>query len=166
MQRLLPGIDTIKFLALLLPMWVIFVGYSAAEERERIAYAFALVEKLEISKMIVDLVELSLQPHFERYEIPQKEGLIDDNLLRKYFLEEVKSSEEELKWNLAEIYSKYFTEDELKAILRFFDSPVGRIWRDNESMIQPEIDQVGHEWGQILTQRILKKFETTYGEKF
>jgi len=142
------------------------VGNVKGDEKEHLDYAFRLVEKTEMSKMFVDLVEASLRSYFDRYEepIPVNKAAIDP--FRKIFNEEVKASEEELKWNLAEIYAKYFTEAELTEIIRFFDSPVGKAWLDKNPMVLYEGEQIGHEWGQILTQRILKKYAETYGEKF
>ncbi len=66
---------------------------------------------------------------------------------------------------LAEIYAAHFTESELRWIPAFFDSPAGTTWLDKHLIIQTEGKQVGLGWGQLLIQRVLKKFEDRTGEK-
>lgn len=155
-----------KLITIALIICVFLVENGKSGEKEHLDYAFRLVEKTEMSKMFVDLVEASLQPYFDRYEKPNPENDTIVDPFRKIFIEEVNASEEELKWNLAEIYAKYFSEAELREIIRFFDSPAGKIWLEKNPMVLPDAEQIGQEWGEILTQRIMKKFESTYGEKF
>ena len=135
-------------------------------ENSRLELAFKLVEKTNMSKMFVDLAETSMEAYFERFETPGAEEPALANPLKKIFEDEVNLGHEELAWMLAEIYAAHFTENELGDILAFFDSPAGRAWLDKKLIIQTEGEQVGLEWGQLLTRRVLKKFEAQYGEKF
>jgi hypothetical protein len=155
-----------RFITIVLIICVFWIENGKSGEKEHLDYAYRLVEKTEMSKMFIDLVEASLQPYFDRYEEPNPENDTIVDPFRKIFIEEVNASEEELKWNLAEIYTKYFSEAELRGIIRFFYSPAGQTWLDKKSMVLHDGDQIGQEWGQILTHRIMKKFESAYGEKF
>ena len=40
------------------------------------------------------------------------------------------------------------------------------VWLEKRPMLQTEGEQIGLEWGQLLMQRVLKRFEALTGEKF
>lgn len=166
MNEASPLKDPVKYIIIALITCVFLAADGNGGEREHLNNAFRLVEKTEMSKMFIDLIEASLQSYFDRYEEanPENEAAIDP--FRRIFNEEVNASEEELKWNLAEIYAKYFSEKELKEIIHFFDSPTGKKWLDRKSMVLYDAEQIGQEWGQIMTHRIVEKFKSTYGEEF
>ena len=134
-------------------------------EKEHLELAFKIVEKTHMSKMFVDLSEAFMETYFERYETYGEQDPAKTNPLKKIFKDEVNSGEDELKWMLAEIYAAQFTENELRAILFFFNSPAGIAWLDKKLLILTESEQVGLEWGRLLTQRVLKNFETRYEKK-
>ena len=67
---------------------------------------------------------------------------------------------------LAEIYAGHFSENELREIVLFFNSSAGSAWLDKGPMLETEGEQIGLEWGQLLMQRVLKRFEEQTGEKF
>jgi hypothetical protein len=131
-------------------------------EKEHLELAFKIVEKTHMSKMFVDLSESFMETYFESSETYGEQDPAKTNNLRQIFRDEVNSGEDELKWMLAEIYADQFTENELRAILVFFNSPAGIAWLDKKLFIQTESEQVGLEWGRLLTQRVLKKFKTRY----
>lgn len=147
-------------------MVVMFAGQTQADDDQKLALAYSLVEKTKMSKMFVDLAESFMQNHFERYEKPGVENQMNANPLKKVFNNEVAQGEDELKWMLAEIYATHFTENELNRITIFFNSPAGKAWLDRKPIIETEVEQVGLEWGRLLTQRVLKRFEIQTGEKF
>jgi hypothetical protein len=151
-------------IALLLHL-LLFGGSSAAGEKEHLAMALALVEKMNASKMFVDLAESFMETYFERFDTPAATDRTGGNPLRILFRDEVRIGENELKWMLAEIYAAHFTETELQQIIRFYSTSAGRAWLDKRLTIATEMEQVGLEWGRLLTQRVIKKFETQYGDK-
>ena len=65
--------------------------------------------------------------------------------------------EDELKWMLAGIYARHFTENELREIVNFFDSPWGAAWLHKRLLIQTESEQLGLEWGKMVTERVFQK---------
>ena len=139
-----------------------FPCHAHCGEKERLELAFKIVEKTRMSKMFVDLSEAFMETYFERYETTDGGESATGNPLKKIFADEVKLGEDELKWMLAEICAAQFTQNELMEIMSFFDSPAGKAWLDKKLLIQTESEQVGLEWGRLLTQRVLKKFETRY----
>jgi hypothetical protein len=147
-------------LAVLLP-WQALGG-----EKERLAMAVVLVEKSRLPERFVDLTEAFMETYFERYDKPLAENPAEGNPLRKIFLKEVSLGEEELKLMLAEIFAAHFSENELKEIVDFFNTSSGRAWLEKQPILETEAEQIGLEWGQLLTQKVLNKFEAATGEKF
>lgn len=115
--------------------------------------------------MFIELAEVFMEPYFEYYE-PAPEDQTVINPLRELFKEEVSLGEEDLKWMLAGIYARHFTESELREIVDFFSSPAGNAWLEKRLVIQTDSEQIGLEWGKFLTQRVIKKFEAKMGKKF
>ena len=154
----------------LLAVYLIMVGLlpwqAHAGENDRLDLANKIVAKTNMSNMFVDMAEAFMDTYFEGYETPGAKDPADANSLKKIFEDEVGSGVEELNSMLAEIYAAYFSESELREILSFFDSPAGAAWLDKNLIIQTEAEQVGLEWGQLLSRRVWKKFEAQYGKKF
>ena len=145
-------------------MSILIGGDVHSGEKKHLELAFRLVEQTHMSTMYIELAEVFMEPYFERYE-PAPEDQTVVNPLKKVFKEEVRLGEEELKWMLASIYAKHFSENELHEILDFFSSPTGTAWLDKSLVIQTEGEQIGLEWGKLLTQRVMKKMEAKKKEK-
>ena len=147
-----------KNLALFFVIGLIVTGNMHAGEKEQLELAFKLVEQTHTPAMFIELAEVFMEPYFERYE-PAPDDQTVVNPLREVFKEEVSLGEEELKWMLAGIYARYFTESELREIVNFFSLPAGSAWLEKRLAIQTDFEQIGLEWGKFLTQRVIKKFE-------
>ena len=135
-------------------------------DEERLKLAANLVEKTRQTEMFATLAETFMETYFERYDNPAAENPAADNPLRKIFQEEVSLGKEELRLMLAETYAAHLKESELKEIVIFFESPAGMAWLEKRPVLQTEGEQIGLEWGQLLMQRVLKRFEAQTGEKF
>lgn len=166
MKNLSRRLSALTWVSLFFLSVMVLNDRAAAGEKERLATAFALVEKMFVSKMFVDLAESFMESYFEKFDKPGETDRIGGNPLRTIFREEVTQGEDELKWMLAEIYAAQFSEAELRDVTAFFNSAAGKTWLDKRLIIETESEQVGLEWAQLLTQRVLKKFEDRYGEKF
>jgi len=165
-KELLDDVIMKTLLALCLIMVGLFPWQANGGENDRLDLANKIVAKTNMSKMFVDMAEAFMDADFERYEAPGAKDPADANSLKKIFEDEVSSGIEELTSMLAEIYAAHFSENELRQILSFFDSPAGAAWLDKNLIIQTEAEQVGLEWGQLLGRRVWKKFEEKYGKKF
>lgn len=153
-----------KNLTLFLVIGLIVTGNVQGDEKEQLELAFKLVEQTHTPTMFIELAEVFMEPYFERYEpAPDEQTVI--NPLREVFKEEVSLGKEELKWMLAGIYAKYFTESELREIVNFFSLPAGNAWLEKRLVIQTDIEQIGLEWGKLLTQRVIQKFEAKKNQK-
>ena len=154
-----------KIIALGVILVVLISWPALGADKDRLAMALVLVEKSRLPERFVDLSEAFMETYFERYDKPVAENPADGNPLRKIFLEEVSLGEEELKLMLAEIYAAHFSENELREIVDFFNTSSGKAWLEKQPVLETEAEQIGLEWGQLLTQKVLKKFEAATGEK-
>lgn len=148
-----------KVLALFFVLSFIYVSPGYGGEKEQLEYALALVEKMDLSAMFVELAETFMEPYFEQYENLESKDLTAANPLKDEFKKEVRMGEDELKWMLAGIYARHFSENELRGIVEFFSSPAGNAWLNKHLIIQTESEQLGLEWGKLLTQRVFQNFK-------
>ena len=145
---------------------VLIPGHARGGDEEQLALAAVLVDKTQRTEMFAALAESFMDTYFERYDNPGAENPAAENPLRKIFQEEVILGKEELRLMLAEIFAAHFSENELRQIVIFFNSPAGAAWLEKRPLLETESEQVGLEWGQLLMQRVLNRFEALTGEKF
>ena len=153
------GTQLQKALVIFLFSCIYLVSPVFGDEEKQLKLAFTLVEQTNMSDMFVELAETFMQPYFEKYEDPESTDLSRPNRLKEAFHNEVRMGKDELKWMLAGIYAKHFTENELSEIVQFFDSPAGAAWLDKRLMVQTDSEQLGLEWGKMVTQRVFQKIE-------
>jgi uncharacterized protein len=70
-----------------------------------------------------------------------------------------KTSVDELVEMLAPVYHNHFTEDDLKKMLEFYDTPVGKKYAEKTPLIMQESMQVGQQWGMKLAQQFAEKLK-------
>ena len=146
-----------KALVIVLVSCIYLINPAFGDEKEQLELAFKLVEQTNMSDMFVELAQTFMQPYFENYDDPESADLSQPNRLREVFENEVRLGEDELKWMLAGIYAKHFTENELREIVSFLDSPAGAAWLHKRLLIQTESEQLGLEWGKMVTERVFQK---------
>jgi hypothetical protein len=146
-----------KALVIVLVSCIYIISPAFGGEKEQLEFAFRLVEQTNMSDMFVELAQAFMQPYFENYEDSDVTDLSQPNRLREVFENEVRMGEDELKWMLAGIYARHFTENELRKIVNFFDSPAGTAWLHKRLLIQTESEQLGLEWGKMVTERVFQK---------
>ena len=57
------------------------------------------------------------------------------------------------------IYAKYFTDDDIQAMITFYDSPVGKKMIEKLPLITQESMQAGGEWGKQLSEKIMQRLK-------
>ena len=57
------------------------------------------------------------------------------------------------------IYAKHFSHDEIKQLIAFYQSPIGKRLIEEQPAIAQEAMQVGQAWGQQIGQRIAQKLK-------
>lgn len=78
------------------------------------------------------------------------------------FWEEMKTemltvSIDDLTKKMVPIYSKYFSKSELKTLIAFYKTPIGKKLAESSPMIVQESMVVGQEWGKELGEKIVAK---------
>lgn len=76
--------------------------------------------------------------------------------LENDFLE---TSLKDLTEMLAPVYSKYMTKDDLKEVIKFYQTPVGKKFAQKTPFITQESMQIGQQWGMKIGQDFIKKMQ-------
>ena len=76
--------------------------------------------------------------------------------LEKEFL---KTSLNDLVDMLIPVYMKYLTLDDIKALITFYQTPVGQKYAKNTPLIMQESMEVGQQWGMQIGQKLQEKME-------
>lgn len=80
----------------------------------------------------------------------------DWNELEKEFL---KTSINDLVEMLVPVYSRYMTIDDIKEMIKFYETPVGQKYAKNSPLIMQESMQVGQKWGEKIGKAIEEKIK-------
>ncbi|OYQ39549.1 hypothetical protein CHU92_04725 [Flavobacterium cyanobacteriorum] len=72
------------------------------------------------------------------------------------FKKELNASIKDLMGKIAEIYMKEFTHEDIKAAIKFYESPVGKKFNSKSSVLYQQSQAVGQEWGMGLQQLMMK----------
>lgn len=57
------------------------------------------------------------------------------------------------------IYDKYYTHDDIRDLIKFYESPVGRKMIETMPLVLQESMQAGQEWGRALSEKMLQKLK-------
>lgn len=69
------------------------------------------------------------------------------------------TSMDDLAEMLIPVYQKYMTLDDLKELIKFYESPVGKKFAKNTPMITQESMQIGQQWGMKIGENFARKME-------
>jgi len=72
------------------------------------------------------------------------------------FQKELDASINDLMSKMADMYMSEFTHDEIKALLKFYESPVGKKLTDKTEVLYTKGQTVGQEWGMGLQTMMMK----------
>ena len=88
-----------------------------------------------------------------------KQQYPDDDEFWKEFEKELSVSLEELLELLVPVYKKYLTIEDLKGMIKFYETPVGRKYAQKSPLIVQESMQVGQQWGMKMGKKIKEKIK-------
>ncbi len=57
------------------------------------------------------------------------------------------------------VYDKHFTHDDIKQLIKFYESPIGKKFLEKTPMITQESMTAGQQWGQQLAARVPEKLQ-------
>jgi hypothetical protein len=72
------------------------------------------------------------------------------------FQKELDASIDDLMGKMAEMYMTEFTHDDVKALLKFYESPVGKKLTEKTEVLYTKGQTVGQEWGMGLQSMMMK----------
>jgi uncharacterized protein len=117
----------------------------------------------DIHKDIKELLELTGSA---KLAVQMTNQLIDNyktqvpNVPQDYWEELIKGiNEEELVNQLVQIYEKFYTHDEIKELIAFYQTPLGQKMIKSVPLIYQEAAIVGQKWGEKLSMEIVQKLK-------
>jgi hypothetical protein len=131
-----------------------FIAFSFGQAEKE--YARTLKEMFEVSG-----TEESYQAAIKqmmamfRQQSPNVEAVVWDEFEQEFS----KTSINDLVEMLVPVYRKYMTEEDLKEMIKFYQTPVGQKFAKSTPLIMQESMQVGQEWGMKIGQDIGKKLK-------
>ena len=87
----------------------------------------------------------------------QQKSSVPDEVWAGLEAEFEKASMTELVEMLAPVYQKHLTEDDLKKIIEFYQTPAGKKYATKTPLITQESMQVGQQWGMKVGQQFMQK---------
>jgi hypothetical protein len=87
--------------------------------------------------------------------IPQFQEVFPDipNTFWKKFMEKINT--DELLNACIPIYNKYYTHDEVKQLIAFYETPIGKKLVEVNSLMAQETAQIGQQYGERIGQEII-----------
>lgn len=108
-------------------------------------------------KSFIEPIEQSLNEEIQNH--PQKRELWKSRV-EKFVYKKIYENTSFME-KLVKIYDKYYTHEEVIAILQFQDSPAGKKVRQSKNFIFQEAFHVGQIWGQRLMEEFEKDIRET-----
>jgi uncharacterized protein len=99
--------------------------------------------------------ELGIQAMEQMLNYFQKNLPSVPDIFWKEFMSEV--SPNELVDMVIPIYDKHFTHDDIKELIKFYSSPIGKKFIKVQPQLTYESMEVGQEWGRRLSEKIVKR---------
>ncbi|MCF4102621.1 DUF2059 domain-containing protein [Gillisia sp. M10.2A] len=123
----------------------LFIGFTGFSQEASSAYKAKTIE----------LIELNSGPQFDVMIKPIVNMVPEGN--REAFKAEVKSSMGDLYEQLAAVYMESYTEEDVDAILAFYNTPVGKKMISEIPTISEKSMAIGQAWGMKL-QPLMAKY--------
>ncbi len=131
------------------PMHGTTADKNTTAEAAKIADIRKLLE-LTGSRQMVNQMKAALMEQFKQASPNLPPEMFDE------MLAEMKA--EDLEEAIIPIYLKYFTADDIKHLIAFYESPFGRKVTRSMPQIMQECNQIGMDWGQNVVTRVATKW--------
>lgn len=131
---------------ILLVLFVLTAFVSNAQDKE----------KDQFTKDTEKLIEMSSRPALQPM-IDQFAGMVPAEK-KDEFLKDVEKTFPEFFGSMAKIYMEEYTHDEIKQLLAFYNSPIGKKMSSKQGVIQQKAMMAGQAWG-MKVQALLGKYQ-------
>lgn len=135
---------------------IVFATSFAASAQDNASYTAALNKLMDVSgtrqsfKTIVPQMLKMFKS--QQSAIPEEFWTEMDSELNKM-------NGDDLVTMMLPVYQKHMTEADLKGIIAFYESPVGRKYAEKTPLITQESMAAGQEWGKKIGERIISKMK-------
>ena len=75
------------------------------------------------------------------------------------FSTEALTSFKELLGEMSAVYKKHFTHEDIKQMIVFYESPIGKKFVEKQPLVQSESYVLGSEWGKKLGEKVVCKIQ-------
>ena len=140
----------------LITLTLILFSYSTAFSQEDEAYSKTLKQMFAVSG-----AEGSYKAVINQFTtmFRQKYPDVDSKVWDEFEKEFSKASMDDLADMLVPTYKKYMTIDDLKELIKFYETPVGKKYAQYVPNIMQESMQVGQEWGMKIGQQLEERMK-------
>ncbi len=89
----------------------------------------------------------------------QQYSMVKADIWEELEKEVLKTSLDKLTEMLVPVYQKYMNLEDLRELIKFYETPVGKKFAKNTPLIMQESMQVGQEWGMKIGQDFVQKMK-------
>jgi uncharacterized protein len=117
--------------------------------------AEAVSEQMDqLAEQLKPVVEKSLPPGERRHEIAE-------NFTKRF---RARATPEALTKLMVPIYAKYLTDEDVKSLVRFYESPAGQRLLKVMPQMMKEAGEAGREWGTQMATQVVEEMAKDYPE--
>jgi hypothetical protein len=145
---------TFRLMFILSVLFALFAGAVEARDSdnaEKLALAVSVVEATNAAVTVKRIIPILLEQQ-KRVFLSQNGGNVSEQQQREieltlqFLAEELELIYPAFEANVAALYAKKFSENDLKAILAFYTSGVGKRFASGSTELSREIGTLGQEW--------------------
>jgi uncharacterized protein len=101
--------------------------------------------------------KVAIKQMFDMFK--QQKTNVPESVWADFEKEFSQTSMDDLVEMMVPIYQRHMTEDELKNIIKFYETPAGKKYAEKTPLIMQESMQAGQEWGMKVGQRFQEKLK-------
>jgi hypothetical protein len=99
----------------------------------------------------------AIKQMFDMFKQERKD--VPDSIWSEFEKEFSKTSMDDLTEMLSPVYQKHMTENDLKQIIEFYQTPVGKKYAEKTPLITQQSMQVGQQWGMKIGQKFQERLK-------
>jgi hypothetical protein len=147
------NVKHMKKLIIIISILTIPLGETFAQAD---SYKVTLKKMLEVAGSEASF-KAAIKQMFDMFK--QQKADVPDSFWDEAEKEFSQTSMDELVGMLSPVYQKYMTEEDLKKIIEFYQTPVGKKYAEKTPLIMQESMQVGQQWGMKIGQRVQERLK-------
>lgn len=136
---------------------ILFLGVSfGTQAQDTKAYQAAMTKMLEVSKSMEAMKQIA--PQITAMLKQQSNGQLSDQALKEIETEMIAMYDRMIQ-AMIPVYQKYLSLEDIKGIIAFYESPVGKKLAESNTKIAVEIMPIAQQIGMETMQKLAKNLE-------